>query len=146
MSDDQEFILKYLQMISSYGNNNRAEKLTLKYGQPFATPAQARPVGMKKMKDHECFRNAYLASMEHGWQYVEGFAMTIVPLHHGWCVDRDGNVIETTWASPGTAYYGIAIPHPILDAALVEQKYYGVLCPADRKSTSKVISAHYPLD
>lgn len=146
MSQEQEFLYKYLQMISSYGNNNTAEKLCLKYGKPFDVPAQARPVGMKQMKARECFRNAYYAGLERGWQYVEGFAMSIVPIHHGWCIDREGQVVETTWERPGTAYYGIVIPYSVLNEALVEHGYYGVLSQVTPRSKMQTILSAYPLD
>jgi hypothetical protein len=52
------------------------------------------------------------------YSYVEGYAMGVIPVHHAWCVDKDGNVIDTTWsatervpgtmrAKVGTWYFGV---------------------------------------
>jgi len=56
----------------------------------------------------ECFKNAALLAMEHPeLTYVEGFATCVIPMHHAWCVDPDGNVVDSTWRTLGTSYFGI---------------------------------------
>lgn len=59
---------------------------------------------------HNCFWNARAAARKNRWAYVEGFSGTIIPVLHGWCVDRDGRVHEVTWDTLGFGYYGVEIP------------------------------------
>lgn len=54
----------------------------------------------------QCYMNAYNAAVDNGWQYVEGFAMSLFPIMHAWCVDGD-QAVEVTWETPGTGYRGI---------------------------------------
>lgn len=54
-----------------------------------------------------CFRNAALFALEHRLPYIEGYAMSIIPVHHAWCLDHDGRVIEVTWKELGSAYFGV---------------------------------------
>ena len=54
-----------------------------------------------------CFRNAALYAELYGLRYVEGYAQSIIPVHHGWCVDSFGKVVEVTWDSLGSAYFGV---------------------------------------
>jgi hypothetical protein len=45
-------------------------------------------------------------------RYVEGFALSVIPVHHAWCADEDGNAIECTWQKPGLAYFGLEFEPP----------------------------------
>lgn len=57
-----------------------------------------------------CFYNSAmyaLNNMSKGVRYVEGYAASIIPVHHAWCIDKDGKLLELTWDTPGTAYFGI---------------------------------------
>ena len=54
--------------------------------------------------------NAYHASVIHGWRYCEGKAVSYslpLPLDHAWCLDEDGQVIETTWLEVADEYFGV---------------------------------------
>lgn len=45
-----------------------------------------------------CYANAqYLASRRKGLRYAEGFATSVIPVEHAWCVDAEGRVIDPTW-------------------------------------------------
>jgi len=56
----------------------------------------------------DCFRHASKAALRNrDYTYVEGFAALLIPVHHAWLVDKNGNVIETTWPMMGSGYYGI---------------------------------------
>lgn len=58
----------------------------------------------------QCFANAQrLALLHSDLTYVEGYAMSVIPLHHGWCVDRDGRVVDTTWDALPREYFGVPI-------------------------------------
>lgn len=54
-----------------------------------------------------CFRNAAMFAIMHRLPYVEGYATAIIPTHHAWCLDHDGRVIEITWKTLGTDYFGV---------------------------------------
>jgi hypothetical protein len=57
-----------------------------------------------------CFGNAIVAAIIYGLPYVEGYAASIpnpmLPIHHAWNVDAEGNVVDTTWRW-GAAYLGV---------------------------------------
>jgi hypothetical protein len=61
----------------------------------------------------QCFGNALALGRLKGLRYVEGYAIPVLdgklllPVHHGWNLDRDGNLIDSTWRSPGLAYLGV---------------------------------------
>lgn len=55
-----------------------------------------------------CYVHAGKAAMRNrNYTYVEGFAALYFPVPHAWIVGPDGLVIETTWSTMGTSYYGI---------------------------------------
>lgn len=87
------------------------------------------PKGVKRGKQGECFANAYrLARYNDELTYVEGYATSIIPVHHAWCVDKRGRVIDNTWDKPETcAYYGVAMDIDAVSAFIVRNKVYGVL-------------------
>ncbi len=56
----------------------------------------------------ECFNHAAKAALRNrDYTYVEGYACMVLPVHHAWLLDKDGNVIEPTWCQMGKSYYGI---------------------------------------
>lgn len=119
-------VKEYLETVA-FISVHSIESVVLKHGQRFAPPQVARPKGIRKGKDHQCYRNAYYLAMEHDLQYVEGFAGFYVPMEHAWVIDEAGNVIETTWKTPGVDYYGIVLPMPFVNRVLVETGMYCVL-------------------
>jgi hypothetical protein len=78
----------------------------------FWTP-QDRPRGFRQMTAKYCFDNAYrtLTDARHkrrDLRYVEGIALSqFFPVHHAWIVDELGRVIDQTWDTPGTSYFGV---------------------------------------
>jgi len=56
-----------------------------------------------------CYHNSACMVRRHKHlTYVEGIAIGIIPTAHAWCVDPEGNVIDSTWESSiQLAYYGI---------------------------------------
>lgn len=56
-----------------------------------------------------CFRNAALFAIMHRLPYIEGYATFVIPTHHAWCLDHDGRVIEVTWKTLGTDYFGVQL-------------------------------------
>lgn len=81
----------------------------------------------------ECFANAFwLASGNPELTYVEGYACHIIPTHHAWCVDNQGNVIDPTpsWHDNheeyGTpVYFGVPVSIDELSTKLSADETYG---------------------
>jgi hypothetical protein len=100
----------------------------------FYTP-QTLPSQYSKGTPKNCFQDAANLAMDHpDLTYVEGYATTgIIPVHHAWCADKDGKVIDPTWAALGDndegiehrSYYGIPIPTDELTARIIKKKTWG---------------------
>lgn len=85
------------------------EDFLLKHGS-FFTPKTTLPDGVRPMGLSQCFENAYrVATRTKAFHYVEGYALGVIPIHHAWLVDREGNVIDPTWVNIGVgkAYIGV---------------------------------------
>ena len=68
------------------------------------------PTRWNRSMPQACFRNAALYAITHRLRYVEGYATGVMPVHHGWCVDAQGKVVEVTWDFMGAAYFGVEFP------------------------------------
>lgn len=58
----------------------------------------------------QCFGNALLNAALYGVSYIEGVALAgklLVPMHHGWNLDMDDELCDTTWMNTGAAYLGV---------------------------------------
>lgn len=75
-----------------------------------------------------CFMNAArLALNDLSLTYCEGYALGGIPLHHAWVADAAGTVIDNTWRTLGTGYFGVPFTRAFLVRRLAKQKYYGLL-------------------
>ena len=119
---------QYLIAVAALSSKS-VEAMVLKYGREYPAPAVARPQGMKKGKDKECYTNAYHTVISNkGFTYVEGYATTYgIPLEHAWVLDPNGVVIDPTWRTPGEQYYGIEFDIPFVNQVIHEKGTYGVL-------------------
>lgn len=93
------------------------------------------PDDVEPMKEKMCFKNAaQMAIDSNRFIYCEGYGLSIIPVMHAWCLDKDGNVIDPTWASlpfeKGREYFGIAINTKYLIAHLCETERWGSLIDA----------------
>lgn len=133
-------LLKYLKFVDQASKGNSMESIVLKHGIAYPAPIIARPKGIKKGKDRQCFTNAYHICIENkGFKYIEGFALSIIPVHHAWVLDEDGNVIETTWKEAGEEYYGIELDIPWVNKVIYETKVYGALNPQSQEFRKKYL-------
>ena len=131
-------IYDYLSQIANHFPHQKTyESYVLRCGKEYAVPAVARPKGIRKGTDKMCFMNSYRIADEHGWTYVEGFAFSIIPTHHAWCVTPEGVVVETTWKDAGSAYYGVEFDRRFMDSVMLETRHYGIM-----DYTSRVFREH----
>jgi hypothetical protein len=126
-------IKEYLVALSRFSSGKRESwryssyaELVLDLGQEwnYAPLPSTVERGVKK----ECFRNALLLAIDNSdLTYVEGWATSIIPLEHAWCVDYDGNVVDPTWDDEvDRAYFGVAIPTTVALSIVTKAGYYGV--------------------
>lgn len=79
----------------------------------------------------ECYKNAGNLALEddtlvycEGWAYKPG----IIPLHHAWCVDPNGEVIDPTWGTgEGHEYLGIGLARDFYFDFIQSSGVWGVL-------------------
>jgi len=106
-----------------------AEDFVLKNGQGY-TPNKL-PDKYEYGPWKECFRNAANLALDNpNLTYVEGFAISIIPVWHGWCVTKNGMVIDNTWRHdqhPPLAYYGVPLSTELLRHYLLWSEVYGIL-------------------
>ncbi len=76
--------------------------------------------------DRLCFSNAYYAATKNGWEYVEGYATSLLPVGHAWCLDGE-DIVETTWDTAGAEYRGIVFPLDYVAALTLVSDHWGVL-------------------
>jgi len=107
-------------------NPHRMVPMLLRQGSFFDPPRTARVRGVAKMPDQQCFKNAAKLAMQEQWLYAEGFASSGHPIHHAWCVNAQGRVVDPTWESPGAAYYGLAMRATELARHLSATGRYGI--------------------
>ena len=73
------------------------EAFLLQYGRLW----KPMPLGRHRfvrMPIQQCFANALkLALRRPDLTYVEGWAGRLIPIHHAWCVDEVGAVVDPTW-------------------------------------------------
>jgi hypothetical protein len=90
--------------------------------------SKPRPDWVQQGTPKECFSNAAHLAMSTGLIYVEGFIFRIIPIHHAWCVDEDGTVIDPTLADQHTMpYFGIPFDSDFLLNVLDVSGMYGIM-------------------
>lgn len=122
--DDVE---RYLQFVVKVAGErpgyvyNSMEHYVLTHGQLFER--RPLPRRYKRMPMGHCFRNAFMLASDHRdeLRYVEGYALSVIPMHHAWCVDGFGIVVDPTWEDDhGEDYHGV-----IFDFATVKKAMLG---------------------
>jgi hypothetical protein len=81
---------------------------------------------VEPMNPGECFKNCALTALANpNFTYVEGWATSVIPLHHAWLLDENGTVVDPTWGHrPGTQYFGVEFAdYEVLDT--IERSDYG---------------------
>lgn len=113
-------------MIESVGSMVGTFYLKLGRAWAPATNSENIPQGSKG----ECYRNAFeLADYRADLTYCEGFACPVglIPVHHAWCVDADGRVLDPTWSDKSSDYFGVALDREFVRTWILKRKVWGVL-------------------
>lgn len=76
-----------------------------------------------------CFMNAVnLATSTEGLAYAEGYAFSIIPTMHAWCVTESGEVVDPTWDYADTnQYYGVSFDPEWALQKMTEKGTYGLI-------------------
>ena len=82
---------------------------------------------LRRGRMKRCFQNAFNWAQEfpQDLTYVEGYACRIIPIHHAWCVDRDGNVIDPTWKNQQDCeYFGVPFSLKFVRDTILRTRMY----------------------
>jgi hypothetical protein len=151
MTRAEKFLFDFLEGVralraAANGNNGPfpyhcIEDFLLQHGRFFAP--QRLPQGIKKGPERQCFENAGKVATRRGSSlfYVEGFALGVIPVHHAWASDTEGNVYEVTWQTrdrteediAATAYFGVPFNADFVLRAMSETKRWGILDDVKRE-------------
>jgi hypothetical protein len=81
------------------------------------------PKRIRRGMPRACFGNALMLAARHEYKFVEGYAVpaletVLIPVHHAWVIDSEGNVIDNTWSKTGLAYFGVEFPQAMAMEAI----------------------------
>ena len=117
---------EYLKALTSMGHIPSI--FTLKMGR--AWEAQPLPTWVTLGPMRQCYENAGTLCIENrGLTYVEGYAQPpgLPPVHHAWCVDTEGRVIDNTFRDSGLSqYFGVPIRAETLRVLVEETRRWGL--------------------
>lgn len=105
------------------------ERFALRNGSGFA--GAALPPSCERGVSKQCFMNAARLSLYERFTYCEGFTCDErlpFPVHHAWCLDDAGRVIDNTLKHPERfAYWGVTFTKAELMAHMLKHQTYGLL-------------------
>jgi hypothetical protein len=116
--------------------------LILERGMHFNPLSKPRPKGVRKGKNNLCYKTSTdMVIKDSSLIYCEGYALIEgidYPFAHAWVSNDKHEVIETTWKTSGSEYFGIPFDRNYLLTSLFEKGAYGLLDPYYDRSILKV--------
>lgn len=122
----------------------------MRHGKPMLGRALPPPYAF--MEPKQCFANAMRLTLGglHGYPhtddltYCEGYVLTAMPIHHAWCLDREGLVVDPTLrgVNDRTAYFGVAFNGDYVFDRVVDTGWYASLLDAPRDRWPLLTGAH----
>jgi len=133
MNPTRDFLNTTMLAFQKLGHDMPLFQFVLEHGRTFR--AQPLPSGFRRGVPKECFNNALNlviddAGNERGLVYCEGYAFRpgLIPVHHGWCCDMEGNVIDNTWDDSEQCHYlGIPFNMRFICEMTLKLEHAGVL-------------------
>jgi hypothetical protein len=122
----------YLQVLSKMGV--LVGDFYLLLGQ--SRPARPLPAGVPQGVAKQCYKNAGVLALESAgaaYTYCEGYALRkgLIPVHHAWCLDAQGHVVDPTWPfEEGNEYLGVAFEYQTLVRYCLDHGVWGMLSEA----------------
>lgn len=120
-------LASYLAMCAKAGSNMDA--FVLEHGMLFKVDPET--FKGRRGKQGKCFMNATLKAISKNLIYCEGYILVCgIPIHHGWCVTKDGTVIDPTIDNNDgrvADYYGVPFTTDYLIEAAARNGVYGLL-------------------
>jgi hypothetical protein len=109
------------------------EDFVLNVGQPFINYIK-RPKWVRKGVIKQCFKNCFDEVLRYPDKltYCEGYATGVIPVHHAWCLTKDGEVIDPTWdgrdiGNKNIEYFGVPFKRSYILKVALETGYYGAI-------------------
>lgn len=126
-------ISTYLQQVvklhKTVGDHHSIERFVLEHGQAFTVVAPKRSFVPWVQRANQCFCNCIQLAYMERLVYVEGFATLPEPaieMHHAWCLDSQGRVVDPTWKEPALAYFGVPFAVTYVHVRYDDQARYGM--------------------
>lgn len=139
MTADLTSVRQYLEMFTELAKRNKRtgingyrcmEEFVLRNGRQM--DPSPLPSGIKRGPMKQCYQNAgRIALSRLEFTYVEGYAISIIPVLHGWLIDSEGRVVDPTWKD-GLEYFGVPISTRYLRRHVLEHGVWGVIDGWDR--------------
>lgn len=76
----------------------------------------------------ECYSNAGRYALDNEeLTYVEGYAHSVIPVPHAWCIDDEGLVVDPTWRDAADCeYFGVPFTTTYLRRRILQTEVWGI--------------------
>jgi len=129
LRDQHELILQCGGLPTVDGGKTSIPGWILDHGMDFTY--QPLPSDYRYGEVKHCFMNSFNLMMSNpDLIYCEGYGSGIIPVHHAWCITRDGEVIDSTWrpdmVCDGT-FLGVPMDREFVYESVMCNGWYGIL-------------------